>query len=314
MEPRLEHQGRGTASGYPRPQLQRQDWINLNGSWDFALDPRGERGRPEDVIWNATIVVPFAPETAASGIGDTSFFCVAWYRRQFDLPNLRSDQRLLLHFGAVDYRATIWINGVELCTHEGGYTPFSIDVTSELRSEGPQEVVVRAADDPSDLEKPRGKQDWKLEPHSIWYPRTTGIWQTVWIEVVPAVRLNSVRWTSNMERWEIGLEAHVYGGLPPGSRLAVRMHCREQLLLEDTYGFVSSAQGGGSLAAGEIHRRIALSDPGIDDFRNDLLWSPDKPTIIDVECRCSILKAQCSTRYGAIPPCVRSRSRGIASP
>ncbi len=278
-----DRQGSGAASGYPRPQLQRASWISLNGSWDFALDPRAECGRPEDVVWNATIMVPFAPETAASGIGNTGFFCVAWYRRQFDRPALRDDQRLLLHFGAVDYRATIWVNGAELCSHEGGYTPFSVDVTSELRGEGPQQVIVRAEDDPSDLEKPRGKQDWKLEPHSIWYPRTTGIWQTVWMEVVPAVRLDSVRWTSNMERWEIGLEAHVVGGLSPGARLAVRMQCGEQLLIEDSYAFISSAPGTGSLAAGEIHRRIALSDPGIDDFRNDLLWSPDKPTIIDIE-------------------------------
>src|SRR5205814_5456149 len=101
---------------------------------------------------------------------------------------------VLLHFGAIDYYSTIWFNGHVAATHEGGYTPITVDVTRLLRQGAPQILVVRAEDDPADLAKPRGKQDWQLEPHSIWYPRTTGIWQTVWVEVVPETRIGKLRW------------------------------------------------------------------------------------------------------------------------
>ncbi len=253
--------------------MERSDWICLNGQWDFSIDPRAEVSLPEHVVWNAKIQVPFSPETPASGIGNTGFFCVVWYHRSFDLPELGDGKRLLLHFGAVDYSATVWVNGVQVCTHDGGYTPFSVDITEVLRQGVPQEIILRAEDDPADLAKPRGKQDWKLEPHSIWYPRTTGIWQSVWMEVVPATYVDLVRWASNLERWEIGFEAHVTGHLGPGYCLVVRMRAGEQVLASDSY----------SLISGEVHRRIALSDPGIDDYRNTLLWSPSTPTIIDVE-------------------------------
>lgn len=134
---------------------------------------------------------------------------------------------------------------------------------------------MRAEDDPADLAKPRGKQDWKLEPHSIWYPRTTGIWQTVWLEVVPETRIQSLHWSSSLDRWEIGLEALVVDGRETpsdkGLQLCFRLTAGQQLLAEDSYRVI----------AGEVHRRIALSDPGIDDYRNELLWSPSSPTLID---------------------------------
>ncbi len=269
--------------GHPRPQLQRAEWISLDGPWEFSIDAAAKLSNPREVAWDASIVVPFAPETAASGIGNTGFYCAAWYRRSFERPNLKAGERLVLHFGAVDYTATVWVNEVKVCEHEGGYTPFSVELTDVLRGEGNQEIVVRAEDDPADLEKPRGKQDWKLEPHSIWYQRTTGIWQTVWLEVLPAVFIDSIRTYSSLERWEIGLEVHVQGGLPEGARLAVKMESADQLLAQDTYLLTSGSLAAGSRSAGEIHRRIALSDPGIDDFRNNLLWSPSKPTIIDID-------------------------------
>jgi beta-galactosidase/beta-glucuronidase len=195
-----------------------------------------------------------------------------WYRRTITCPPLKDDQRWLLHFGAVDYRATVWVDGRVIGEHEGGYTPFSFDLTPYLPPDGTSvTLVVRAEDDPQDLTKPRGKQDWQLEPHSIWYPRTSGIWQTVWTEVVPCTRIGTIRWTPNLERWEIGFEAWIEG--EPRDRLRVRMHLcvGDQLIADDTM----------TVVAGEVHRRIALSDPGIDDYRNELLWSPEKPTLID---------------------------------
>jgi hypothetical protein len=273
----------GNGSGYPRPQLQRAKWITLDGEWDCAIDPRAELSKPELVVWNASILVPFAPETAASGIEDTGFYCAVWYRRRFARPPILPNERLMLHFGAVDYNATIWVNGVEVGRHQGGYTPFSFEITQVLAPDGLQEIVVRAEDDPADLEKPRGKQDWKLEPHSIWYPRTTGIWQSVWMEVVPEVRIQTLRWTCSLERWEIGLEAHMHGALPKGTSLAVVVRAGDDVLVRDRYWFVNDTLGAGSRSAGELHRSIALSDPGIDDFRNELLWSPNRPTILDVD-------------------------------
>src|SRR5206468_2321428 len=101
-------------------------------------------------------------------------------------------ERLMLHFCAVDYRARVWVNGQIAIEHEGGYTPFCADITSFLRASGPQSVVVCAEDDPADLSKPRGKQDWQLHPHSIWYPRTSGIWQPVWMERVASCAIGEV--------------------------------------------------------------------------------------------------------------------------
>src|SRR5690242_17902379 len=112
--------------GYPRPQLRRAQWHSLNGPWQFARDLAGAWQSPSEVVWDRTIIVPFAPETAASGIGDTGFLRACWYRRQLDIVHPLDQQRVLLHFGAVDYLATIWLNGVEAGHHEGAYTPFTI--------------------------------------------------------------------------------------------------------------------------------------------------------------------------------------------
>ncbi len=259
--------------GYPRPQLRRAQWLSLDGEWEFSIDPGADYSSPDDPDWSRRIQVPFSPETAASGIGDTGFYRACWYRRRFDAPPLGSGDRLLLHFGAVDYAATVWVNGRYLISHCGGYAPFTTDITDSLATGGFQTVVVCAHDDPTDLSKPRGKQDWLLEPHSIWYPRTTGIWQSVWLERVPATYIGTVRWTPNLERWEIGFESWIKGLHRDDLRLSVKLYERDKLLADDTY----------TIIAGEVHRRIALSDPGIDDYRNELLWTPARPTLIQAD-------------------------------
>ena len=261
---------------YPRPQLRRAEWMSLNGRWEFSKGRDAVCEHPEQVRWDAAIEVPFSPETEASGLADTGFYGSVWYRRTWEQAPPGAEEQVLLHFEAVDFAATVWVNGVHVCSHTGGYTPFHADITAALRTGGPQEVVVRADDDPADLAKPRGKQDWQLEPHSIWYPRTTGIWQTVWLEVVPSTRIRSVQWTASLERWEIGLEAHIEQRHDRAASreltLAVRLMADGQLLAKDTYQVI----------ADEVHRQVVLSDPGIDDFRNALLWSPATPTLIDV--------------------------------
>ncbi|MGK3959688.1 glycoside hydrolase family 2 protein [Sorangium sp. So ce118] len=263
----------GREHGYPRPQLRRAGWTSLNGTWAFALDPEARWRRPGEVVWDRVIEVPFSPETERSGIGEMGSYRACFYRRTFEAPDLRQGERLVLHFGAVDYEATVWVEGSLVARHVGGYTPFSVDITDYLGACGPQEIVVRAEDDPTDLAKPRGKQDWQDEPHSIWYPRTTGIWQTVWLERVPRTSIGSVRWASSLTRWELDCYARLAGERRDDLRLRVRLHCDDALLADDTY----------TVVAGEVHRRVALSDPGIDDFRNHLLWSPESPTLIQAE-------------------------------
>jgi beta-galactosidase/beta-glucuronidase len=259
--------------GYPRPQLERAEWFDLDGEWEFALDPEAVWKTPDQPDFTRRIRTPFAPETPASGIGETGFFLACWYRRQFDAPRLGPGDRLYLHFGAVDYAARVWVNGRLVVEHEGGYTPFCADIREYLNPSGPQTVTVWAHDDPAELSKPRGKQDWQLHPHSIWYPRTTGIWQPVWMERVGPTAIGQVRWTPNVERWEIGFEAWLTGERRDDFRLRVKLYGRDALLADDTYAVVKH----------EVHRRIALSDPGIDDYRNELLWSPATPTLIHAE-------------------------------
>lgn len=253
--------------------MERANWTSLNGQWQFAFDGEARYQSPEEINFDRTINVPFSPETPASGIHETGFYRVCWYRREFEGMSLAEGERALLHFGAIDYQATIWVNGLMAARHEGGYTPISIDITTFLKEVGSQVVIVRAEDDPADLAKPRGKQEWQLDPHSIWYYRTTGIWQPVWVEVVPETFLNSIQWTPNVERWELGLEARLDGTRRDDLRLRVRLTVDQTLLADDTY----------TVVAGEVHRRIALSDPGIDDYRNELLWSPAAPTLINAE-------------------------------
>ena len=261
-----------TDFAYPRPQLERDDWTSLNGQWDFAFDDAMHFKLPSDPIeWTHTITVPFAPEAPASGIGDEGFHPAVWYRREFDVAP--GEGRVILHFGAVDYQARVWVNEQLVAQHEGGHTPFSADITSALRSAGRQVVVVHVTGDPHDLAKPRGKQDWLLESHSIWYPRTTGIWQTVWMERVAGTHIERLRWTPIFDGYEIGCEIFAVGEINEDLFVEVKLWHGDNLLSDDYYKLVGH----------EANRKIAVSDPGIDDSRNELLWSPERPTLLRAE-------------------------------
>jgi beta-galactosidase/beta-glucuronidase len=260
--------------GYPRPQMQRGDWTCLNGPWRFCFDDEEGFRSPADVRhWPLEITVPYPPESDASGIGDRGFHKSCWYERDFEV--FPGEDRVILRFGAVDYNAQVWVNGNLVATHEGGHTPFWADITDELNADGAQRVTVRAADDPHELNKPRGKQDWQLEPHSIWYPRTSGIWQTVWLERVHPIHIDKIRWTPRLEGFTIGFEARIRGGGSRELSLELELRHGERLLARDRYRVVE----------GEVDRFIALSDPGIDDFRNELLWSPERPTLLEARLR-----------------------------
>jgi beta-galactosidase/beta-glucuronidase len=257
---------------YPRPQLVRDDWQSLNGPWKFTFDDEKQYKFPGDSInWTSEIQVPFPPESKASGIDDQGFHNVCWYQREFDIQ--AGEGRVLLHFGAVDYSAKVWVNNHLVTEHEGGHISFSADITGALNESGRQTVTVYVEDDPLDLAKPRGKQDWQPEPHSIWYPRTTGIWQTVWVEQVASTYIQKLRWTPLFEGFEIGCEAFVAGDFEDNLTVEVKIWAGDKMLADDYYKVIGN----------EAHRKIGLSDPGIDDSRNELLWSPERPTLLDTE-------------------------------
>ncbi len=262
---------RAEGHGYPRPQLERRQWTSLNGWWSFARDPEARWEVPCDVTWEDEIRVPFAPETSASGVDEPAFLARCWYRRSIEAPPLVPGERLILHFGAVDYEATVWLDGRLAARHEGGYTPFDVDLTPMLEGPGTYELCVRADDDPLDLAKPRGKQDWELEPHSIWYPRTTGIWQTVWLERVPRVAIEGLQWSSDLDRYEVAMELRLRGRLEPGLALRVRLAVGERELVDDVMRVTGK----------RLERAFLLDGTGLDTLRDALAWTPDHPVLID---------------------------------
>jgi beta-galactosidase/beta-glucuronidase len=257
---------------YPRPQLVRENWLSLNGKWKFAFDDDNQFHDISDSIeWTHEILVPYPPESEASGIGNRGYHHACWYQREFELS--AEGQRVLLHFGAVDYRARVWVNGHLVVEHEGGHTPFTADITHAMAAGEKHIVTVYAEDDPHDLAKPRGKQDWQLEPHSIWYPRTTGIWQTVWLERVAPNYIQKIRWTPNFDGFEIGCDIIVGGDQKTDLTVEVKISHNGKLFADDHYKVIGN----------EAARKISLADPGIDDSRNELLWSPERPTLLDAE-------------------------------
>ncbi len=274
---------------YPRPQFRRRDWTNLNGEWHFAFDDHdaglaegwqnltvddlGYGGSPFD----RRIVVPFCYQANLSGIGETAFHDVVWYARTFEhAPD--ENYRLFLHFGAVDYRATVWVNGVQVASHEGGHTPFSADVTHALVREAGENVVVVRAEDPSrDVTIPRGKQYWKEKSEGIFYTRTTGIWQTVWLEPVNRRRIDTLRLTPDVDAASLGLEAAI-SGFEPGMSLRAIITFEGEPVLEDTLGLRSPL----------VHRNLPLlsggapETPHLSVWPSPALWSPEHPNLYDL--------------------------------
>jgi beta-galactosidase/beta-glucuronidase len=262
---------------HPRPTLSRPRWTDLCGTWSFGYDDEdaGLHANWQDRtdVFDRTIEVPFPPESARSGIGDEGFHPVVWYRRTFAKSTALDpggDQRLLLHFGAVDYRASVWVNGHLVATHEGGHTPFTADVTAALVDNDEQVVVVRAEDLPRDREQPRGKQDWEPSPHIVWYRRTTGIWQPVWLEPVPATHLERVRWTPDVAGGTLAVTVRVRRTHQRPLQVRVRVALRERAVADDVY----------TIDADEVTREIALPSAVTSMGRKGYLWSPEHPNLM----------------------------------
>ena len=255
---------------HPRPLLRRA-WTSLDGPWEFALDHEAKYSSAEAVDFDRSIVVPYAPETPASGVGEEGFVRRVWYRRRLGVPAPSDGSRVLLHFGAVDRIASVSVGGTPIGSHEGGYTPFSFDVTEALAGGG-DEVVVMVDDDPHDLEAPRGKQDWELEPHSIWYPRTTGIWRTVWLERVPALRVEGLDVYGDLDEMAVRLDLRLSGEAPSGTEVRVEVRTEGRLLASERSVVLGSS----------VRRVIAIGEGSFGD-RFALAWTPHSPRLLDVE-------------------------------
>ena len=190
---------------YPRPSFVRdRGWINLNGEWQFEIDHSDtgkERNFQNRETFNSKILVPYCPESTLSGIGNTDFMKAVWYKREFDVPAEWDNGKILFHIDACDYRTEVWVNGKSVGTHVGGYTPFAFDITNVVKYGEANTVVVYAFDDARDPLQPTGKQDTVYQNiHYCWYyTRTTGIWQTVWLEYVPNIYIDKIKMTPDVD-------------------------------------------------------------------------------------------------------------------
>lgn len=220
---------------YPRPQFVRPSWMNLNGTWQFEIDHGASgraRGMVEKPVYEKSILVPFCPESRLSGIGNTDFMAAVWYRRTFVLPEEAEGQRVLLHFGAVDYACEAWVNGRSVGVHKGGYASFAFEITDALQP-GENTLVVCAQDDTRCEVQPTGKQTIVYQSRGCRYTRTTGIWQTVWLEWVSETYISKVKLIPDAANGSIHIEAHV-DGPTAGMTLAAHasFHDREQALAQ----------------------------------------------------------------------------------
>jgi beta-galactosidase/beta-glucuronidase len=253
-------------SEHPNPIFTRAPWQTLNGAWEFEFDDQ-DRGLAERWFAGArklgkTIKVPFAFQSRLSGIGDTSFHDVVWYRRTFELPPSFKGKRTLLNFGAVDYEAAVWLNGERVGEHRGGHVGFALDVTDYVKA-GENAVVVRVWDPGTDRSIPRGKQYWRLRSESIWYTRTTGIWQPVWIEAAGPVYVKRLRITPNVDESQVHVEAVLNRSLP-------------DLKLRATVRLDNQTRAQSEIPAALLRPTAILKLTG------QRLWSPERPTLYDL--------------------------------
>ncbi|RHJ95347.1 glycoside hydrolase family 2 protein [Parabacteroides bouchesdurhonensis] len=242
---------------YPRPQMERADWVNLNGEWDYAIKPIGE---VEPTSFDGKILVPFAVESSLSGVqkevGENNEL---WYKRSFSVPSSWKNKDVMLNFGAVDWKADVYVNDILIGSHKGGFTPFSFNISPYLNGSNNQKLVVRVWD-PSDKGfQPRGKQ--VSNPEGIWYTPVTGIWQTVWLEPVATNHIKSVKSIPNIDNNSMSVTVATSVECPAGI---------VEVKLLDKGNVIASAKG----VQGE-ELRLAVQNP--------TLWSPATPYLYDMK-------------------------------
>ncbi len=244
---------------YPRPQMVRKKWLNLNGLWDYAITAR-DAGRPAE--WDGKILVPFAVESALSGVGRPVGSAQAlWYRRTVDLPKKWRRGRVLLHFGAVDWESAVWVNGREAGTHRGGYDPFTFDITEALKRGAKQEIILRVFDPTDDDNSAiaRGKQ--VMKPHGIFYTAVTGVWQTAWLEPVPDTYIARLKTTPDIDGGLLGIETEI-AGKSAGTTVSVTV-----------------TRGGKAVAQADLPSGV----PASLKIPRPRLWTPSDPALYDIK-------------------------------
>ena len=256
---------------HPRPSFVRENWENLNGEWEFSMDPGAsgeERGFFRKDAFDGKITVPFCPESRLSGIGNTDFMTSVWYARQITVSERQLQGHVLLHFGACDYETCVYMNGKKVGNHTGGYTSFCFDITDALKA-GANRLVVHAKDDNRTELQPCGKQSRRYASHDCDYTRTTGIWQTVWLEFVPPVYLESVRLTAT----DLGGAVHIEAALNryvPGVRLHVTANFEGKCAAQAEYPL-----------DGQVTSHTFTVNPVV-------LWEPGKGNLYDLQYRLEV--------------------------
>jgi len=266
---------------YPRPQFVRDLWLNLNGEWDFALDPKNE-GNPN---FNQKIQVPFAYQTKYSQVEDKTPSDWVWYARKFVIPAEMAGKQIILHFGAVDYQCRVYVNDKMVGVHEGGHTAFSFNITDAIDSAQAEQTITLWVYDPlKDETIPRGKQIWLPESMGIWYTPTTGIWQTVWIEAVEKTYIKNVRITPDVDRGTVVMEASIAGCLAGGVTLGVKITTRDEEVINSN---ISVKEPYTRLEFDLFNKKIFRSN-----FHNwGWAWTPENPNLFDVEFTLSTASA-----------------------
>ncbi len=260
---------------YPRPNFQRENWQNLNGAWQFAFDDHNQGMNErwyQQPKFEKTIQVPYTYQCELSGINNQDFHDLVWYAKTLALTPEMLQQTLLLHFGAVDYCADVWVNGVHLCQHQGGHVPFHVDITAVAQLENT--IVVRVADPAFDLSLPRGKQYWKERSDGIFYTRTTGIWQTVWLEAVAPTYLSELVITPDLDAKKVKFE-YEYVGDTTNTQLAVSISFNGIEVIADTLQ-VKNQRGKREFW---LDQEITLDW----NHQESWAWSPENPVLFDVQ-------------------------------
>jgi beta-galactosidase/beta-glucuronidase len=247
-----------TLPDYPRPQLQRNEWQNLNGLWQYAILPVSDNNT-FPATFQGKILVPFAVESALSGVGKmVGKDKVLWYERDITVPAKRKGKRILLHFGAVDWRSDIYVNGKNIGRHEGGYDPFTFDITDALKKGTNQLLSVRVWDPTDDGPQPHGKQ--VVKPEGIWYTSVSGIWQTVWLETVSDTYIASTKQTPDLDNKNISVNASVQN-MQPGDELSISAWKGNEKVAEKS----------------GVDTSVTLSIPDPE------MWSPSHPFLYDLK-------------------------------
>ena len=243
---------------YPRPQMVRDSWMNLNGLWQYAILPKTQVSIPADFM--GKILVPFAVESALSGVGKTvGKDSVLWYERSLTIPANFKNKKILLQFGAVDWLCEVYVNGKAVGTHQGGYDPFSFEITAALNKKGAQKIAIRVWDPSDDGPQPRGKQ--VNNPNGIWYTPVTGIWQTVWMEAVPLTYITSTRQTPDIDSKSLKVAVSTENFLPG-----------DQII-------VSAWKGTEKIA----EQKLGANNEAVLPINNPELWSPNHPFLYDLK-------------------------------